>query len=459
LLWRLHSAFPDDDKQVNKALPGTPSVGDFRKAMRDAKKREAFKNFVGNPKHKGLFVELMNWVRISNHPTDDNAATISIETWRLPPTLAAQLFAGDRGLDILFIATAWIKCLQNNGSTLAGLTPSQRQHSLGFLVAIHWFAERPGECVSRLWQPLRGCKDICNFFNAERFRSLLLPRSDGGTVMLPMVPPDVLEGVISHRVTNSGKGFPSSEIEFWKPGSRWEHFYGQLTPKFSLLDEGLREWLKTLSFDPASEKKSNANGGEADASENDEKLRQIWDNLLDKIWGHRPLIDYAQREWLTRWFPDFDPTLPGQMEDLNRPWDYDHIHPSSHIVNNVPAVIREWHQSIGNLRAWPLELNRGDQDDSPAEKLVFFDAQSDYFDGSQSEELRLASFISESSEWSNWQATVPMRPVSKQYLKLAVGDVQRQALLLAITHRFCRLYLEWYENLAIGDLMETENEK
>jgi hypothetical protein len=52
-----------------------------------------------------------------------------------------------------------------------------------------------------------------------------------------------------------------------------------------------------------------------------------------------------------------------------------------------------------------------------------------------------------------------MRPVSKQYLKLAVGDVQRQALLLAITHRFCRLYLEWYENLAIGDLMETENEK
>jgi hypothetical protein len=452
LLWRLHLAFPDEGIQVNKALPGTPSVTDFRKAMRDSKKRENFLSFVRNPDLKAALDELVNWVRIDVHSTSGNANLDSPEAWRLPPTLAAQLFSGDRGLDVLFIAVAWIKCLQRNGHSLDRLTEHQRKRSLGFLVAVHWFAERPTECVSRLWHQLQDRSDLANFFNAERFRSLLDARSDGGTVMLPLIPPHVLEGVIKSRVSHDGKDFPNVDNEFWNSGSRWEHFYGRLAPKFSMLDDGLREWLKTLDVDFGYGKVSTENGAESDLGEHGERLRQIWDNFLDKIWGHRPLVDYAQREWLARWFPDFDPTLPGQMEDLNRPWDYDHIHPSSHIVKNVPAVIREWHQSIGNLRAWPLELNRGDQDDSPAAKMLSVDAQFDYFFGRQPEDLRLASFISEPSEWVNWQAAVPTPLINKQYLKLIEGAPQRHALLLAITHRFCRLYREWYEGLALGDL-------
>jgi hypothetical protein len=457
LLWRLHSAFPENVNELPKAMPGAPSISDFRKGMRSKQTREPFKDFVRDPSHPGMFVELLDWVRLDVQTGEVNASAACADGWQLPPTLAAQLFAGERGLDILFIAFAWMKCLQHRGFALSRLSPTQRKRSLGFLVSVHWFAERPAECVSRLWPQLRGCDDLENFFNAERFRSLLPTRPDGGMVMLPMVPPDLLEGVISRCVTFGGKGFPAFDDAYWKPGSRWEHFYGRLAPSFSLLDGALVGWLKSLDFDADVDEEIGAPAIDGDAvvdfGEGGEKLRQIWEKLLDKMWGHRPLIDYAQRAWLARWYPDFDPTLPGQMVDINRPWDYDHIHPSRHRVNNVPAVIREWHQSIGNLRAWPLELNRGDQDDSPLAKLSINSPQSDYFfDGSRPEVLRKASFIEEFSEWKDWQETVPLPVVDHRYLAHSSSHEQRQALLRAITHRFCRLYREWYENFAIADL-------
>lgn len=470
LLWRLHAAFPEGSRPPER-LPATPSVGDFRKAIREASRRHNFETFVGSPGIQHLFVELLDWVRLggSGAPavhTNEVAQVAALastdtaanEAWRLPPTLAAQLFAGDKGLDILFIAAAWLKCLQRSGQTLASLTPRQRQRSLGFIVAIHWFAERPSECVARLWVQLRECNDLCDFFNADRFRSLLPDRDDGSMVMLPMVPPDVLEGVINHRVTYGGNGFPAMTNEFWKPGSNWSHFYGQLAPEpFSKLDDDLRLWLETLTLGHTkTENSAMADGGdESEGTARTAKLRLAWHNLLDKMWNHRPLIDYAQRESLARWFPDFDPTLPGQMEDLNRPWDYDHIHPSSHRVNRVPAVIREWHQSIGNLRAWPLELNRGDQADAPARKLTAVDEQTGHFGMNKIEDLLRASFIDEASEWTDWQASVPAKQEDNRYLALvdrAEFDEPRKALLRAITHRFCALYSEWYESLALGDL-------
>ena len=464
LLWRLHSAFPEENNRASKTLPAIPSVSDFRKAMRNSEKRRNFECFVNNPNHQLLLHDLLDWVRLGGiesveKDTDDIVQTSrnvhASETWRLPPTLAAQLFAGDRGLDILFIAVAWIKCLQYRSMKLTQLTPLQRQRSLGFIVAIHWFAERPADCVSGLWKQMLDCDDLYDFFNADRFRSLLPARDDGSMVMLPMIPPKLLEGVISRRVIHGANVVG----DFWKPGSNWSHFYGQLAPEpFSKLDEELGQWLKTLNFGYSASDEDDM-GSELDASQievtREVKLRQAWQNVLDKTWSHRPLIDYAQREWLANWFPDFDPTMPGQMDDLNRPWDYDHIHPSKFggDVRNLPAVIREWHQSIGNLRAWPLELNRGDQADSPAEKLSVTDVQTAHFGMTKFEDLLRASFIDESSEWGDWQATFPTPLVNHRYLALPGSDDQRQALLRVITSRFCRLYREWYENLAIGNLM------
>ena len=87
-------------------------------------------------------------------------------------------------------------------------------------------------------------------------------------------------------------------------------------------------------------------------------------------------IVVPQRRWIIKWF-DSDPSQPECLEDKNRPWDYDHIHPQNFLQNdsgnpyhNIPQLIKVWHRSIGNLRAWPLEANRSDNDSMPSKKLT-----------------------------------------------------------------------------------------
>ena len=56
------------------------------------------------------------------------------------------------------------------------------------------------------------------------------------------------------------------------------------------------------------------------------KLRRIED-----LRGNRNVLLFAQRGWLAHWFPDYDPSQPDQVEDTNRPWDFDHIHPQRYL--------------------------------------------------------------------------------------------------------------------------------
>ena len=59
------------------------------------------------------------------------------------------------------------------------------------------------------------------------------------------------------------------------------------------------------------------------------------------------------------WFSNYDPASPDQLEDTDRPWDYDHIFTAAYgQVYNLPQLVREWFASVGNLRIWPLEANR-----------------------------------------------------------------------------------------------------
>jgi hypothetical protein len=80
---------------------------------------------------------------------------------------------------------------------------------------------------------------------------------------------------------------------------------------------------------------------------------------------------YAQREHLKSSYPDYDPARQDLWEQHNRPWDYDHILASKIISGkwHISSGVREWVNSIANLRAWPTEDNRSDQYISPVQKL------------------------------------------------------------------------------------------
>lgn len=441
-LYRLHLAFSEG--RNNDKAPLTPDVAAFRTALKDTAKLNAFQDFVVQRARLGTITQLFDLVRLTG--VDDKSA------WKLPPTLAAGIFSGGKGLELLFISAAWILRLEKAGIRIAQLSAKQQRRSLGFLVAMAEFAELPEQCVTRLWDALHSLADdklLPDFFNAKRYQ-LLLPIHNGGPVMLPLVPPAVLAEVIRCRVTGGQKGFPGpNHADFWRSESVWQHYSTRLVPdNFSQLESGLREWLHGQKLD----------GKESDTADEatlTERRRLAWKKFFDRLWDKRALVDYAQRGWLMRWFPDYDPTLPGQMEDVNRPWDYDHIHPQGLLCNEMPGAIRDWHRSLGNLRAWPLELNRSDQKDAPADKLNTAPDQDDRnFGMNAGTDVRKASFIDEDQEWQFWRDSVPVASQFDQRYLAKYPDYEHagRALILATTSRFCAIYAHWFDQLALGEL-------
>jgi hypothetical protein len=88
--------------------------------------------------------------------------------------------------------------------------------------------------------------------------------------------------------------------------------------------------------------------------------------FIDKMFFNRDLILYAQREFLSEMFTHGEYYL----EDTNQPFDWDHISPKRlTLKHGIPFIIKDWYESIGNLRAWPYSLNRSDQDVVPAKKF------------------------------------------------------------------------------------------
>ncbi len=104
----------------------------------------------------------------------------------------------------------------------------------------------------------------------------------------------------------------------------------------------------------------------------DEAKGPRWDLLANE----RLLAMWAQRRYLVRWFPTYDPTLFVRQEDL--PFDVDHILPSAHTLRQgrrgtVAKEFWDWravlNNNVGNFRYWPKGQNRADGDRSPREKL------------------------------------------------------------------------------------------
>ena len=183
-------------------------------------------------------------------------------------------------------------------------------------------------------------------------------------------------------------------------------------------------------------------------------MQEAWRISLDRSL-QRHFVLYAQRIWILKCFPDYDPSLPDQLEDTNRPWDYDHIHPNNYVPGRwyIPQIIKDWHNTIGNFRAWPFEANRSDHDTSPSIKFTNINDQETNYGLVSLEEKRCMSFIAEGPEWQFWQESTPPGDFVGTYLNTPTPC--RQALIRAITARFVRIYSEWYGALRINDLMPT----
>lgn len=359
----------------------------------------------------------------------------------LPPVLAAGISTRSNP-EAFYLFLIWLDRLQEAGvDPRTKLDATAKRRLLGALTALSWFAQKPEACLQTLWQKLRKEQELLGFFAPGVLIPCLELTGYRQMQLLPLVPPDILWDTINSAII-SADGFKRGK-NFWDKWEWWANFAGSFEKK-----QELRRWYHTTLATWKREE------------EGQDLLISAWTKLANDLWGKKELVLYAQRHALRNWFPDFDPISPDQLEDTDRPWDFDHIHPKVYVEykKNIPRLIKDWHSSIGNLRAWPLEANRGDGALAPLKKLNFRRQEpaqqailAQYgLNGTQ--QLKEESFVGK--EWPDWRQSTPDEEgFPDNYLARDEYQENRCSLIRAITSRWVALYREWYESLCLGELL------
>jgi hypothetical protein len=158
-----------------------------------------------------------------------------------------------------------------------------------------------------------------------------------------------------------------------------------------------------------------------------------WAALQWMIKDGKELLLYAQRAYLMEKFPDYDPARQDLWQEHNRPWDFDHILASSkfYYKPNIFIGVKQWGYCIANLRAWPMEDNRSDQDDPPLTNKGKLNSQN----------VLDHSFI-RIEEAKGFQSG---------FESITTPD-NAIAFISSAKNRLLRIYRAWYDTLGIGFL-------
>lgn len=420
-----------------------------------------FRRLVHGSERAGYRKRLEKYLRLeASSLFSDAYDLLTVGAHGLPPVLAADLARGEDGREVILLILRWIERLHQAGARVSDLSLPQRRRAVGALSCIRWFAPRADRCAATLWEQLEACagRDLANFFSRKNLLVCFKPVKNQVPICL-VPPPNLLLGQLRARVIPSkGPLGPVAEAKskLWRS---WEWYEDFASNPYTPLTQWYRAALPDIALG------ADANGS-ADLPKATDRQIDEWERFADKVWGARQLVLYAQRDWLRRWFPRFDPTDPESVEEINRPWDMDHIHPRHFIEkrHHIPKLIRMWHSCIGNLRAWPFEANRADAEGAPGLKLGLNGGKDAAEESAifksygvlDAEERLLASFI-DSKHAKLWKESTP--PVSAgmrirpSYLADAAHAQEREKLMKAIAYRLADLYREWYESTDIASLL------
>ena len=89
-----------------------------------------------------------------------------------------------------------------------------------------------------------------------------------------------------------------------------------------------------------------------------------WWPLWETVSYNEEMLLYAQREYMCKRFPNYDPARQDLWEDKNRPWDFDHIIPQDWIHRRrswrqaYTDYCKAWKDNNGNMAAIPFWVNR-----------------------------------------------------------------------------------------------------
>lgn len=433
------AAPPQREGKTRHTLPAAPSVDEFRRLVRNL-----------NPAHPDFFQTLQDFIQSDAAKRFEDAwifLTEKEKSYTLPPVLAVEL--AQKAPDVFFLLLRWLDKLRSIGIDIASLEKRHHQRTLGFLTALAWFSPDKTKAVAAVWDALQAelvGEKLKIFFNKTRFSDACRLDERYNLRMIPLPTADELDLLCKKYVT----GYQGCQGTISRPDSEiWKSWDWNSSLADKMAEEMKAFYAQKLHL------KTPANAD--DDFDLSVPILSSCQRFFDTIWESRSILLYGQRHWLTKWFPRFDPSLPEYMEDKNRPWDYDHIHPQNYTrsdgnnaLRGIPQVIWDWHGSIGNLRAWPLEANRADGDTSPAIKLTVISDEEKRYSMSSVKDKRTASFVQD-EDWLWWEKSIP-EDKNRHYLKSSEYHDARHALIMAIVTRFTALYRGWYDSLKLNEL-------
>lgn len=430
---------PGESTAKLRLIP-TPAVQDFRRLMLGL-----------NNEHRTFAEDLKIYVIEQGLQVFEVAYSFLTQgEYGLSPVLASEL--AQKSPDIFFLFLCWLDRLMFDSHGMwyekgdIKISENSKRRVLGFLTALSWFAKADSKprAVDAIWHDLQtiDVEKLQDFFNRKHFLQTMAIDAKGRQHMIPLLKPNVLQEALEKRILGyrgcvDTISQPDSTI--WKDWNWWQWLIDKKRPRD--IDDALHSVFEQENLT-------------ADEIESD-RIRDTWSQFIGALWDNKSVLLYVQRDWINRWFPDFDPSLPEFLEDKNRPWDYDHIHPQSFLqgpnggtLRALPSIITDWHNSIGNLRAWPLEANRSDGDAPPSIKLKTVSSEeANYY--ISAENKCEASFITHEFYNRYWSKCTP---VNGKRLNDDETFLERQALIKAIVWRFLAIYRQWYDDLKLSTL-------
>jgi len=237
----------------------------------------------------------------------------STNAHRLVAAQAADI--GDKTPEALFLLLVWLDRLRQTGRSVAAIDPVARRRLLGIVTAVAWFAVDRNRCLRALW-PL--FTDPLAMLDVKPLAKCLRRSRETGAPgpLLVLFPPQFVEEAVLEALTGYGT---KSDGNFY--GLNYYDWWYDRVVKVANKPK-LASWARgraKLRDDDAEEDGSDA-------------AEAVWREFINRLWDLRPLVLYAQRRWLHRWFPHFDPTAVHRIEDTDRPWDFDHIHPQKYVT-------------------------------------------------------------------------------------------------------------------------------
>ena len=323
----------------------------------------------------------------------------------LPNALATRTI--NESPDVFLALLYW---LQAGGTVVDG--GEEHRRLLGRFTALSWFMQgnaRQRHEVLREWVQYAGADVVENLWTSTSLRPLFM-RVEYPVPVLPdpeQLTDFLLKGVLD-QVAYDWDAIGSSQPAH----SLWGR-YGFLPP-IPVAGSDDQEWENQL-----------------------ERIQQNLMQFLGLLWPCRRMLLFAQRQYIRNSFMAFA-QWEFALKDTNCPWDWDHIYPSAYNRKNVNPKYRDWHNTIGNLRAVGLSDNRGDGCDWPKNKLAGNTPE-------QGEQIRRNSFVPDNI----WQDILK---IDDHYG--ALMDDTALSMCRIVLLRLTAIYSEWYDELQIGEFMK-----